>query len=56
MEKLDKTPLGLWYPTVMRWKTGRLHTDGKTMIRDQVKQFYLDFKADMPDSLFKVPQ
>lgn len=53
MEKIDKSPSGIWYPTVMRWKTGSLLSDGSTSMRDQVKQYFLDFEAELPDSLFK---
>ena len=54
IEKLARTPRGLWYPEVMRWKVGKVHDDGRSPTYDQVKHFYLDFTTEMPDSLFEV--
>ncbi|MFT5095831.1 MAG: hypothetical protein ACI93T_004690, partial [Porticoccaceae bacterium] len=51
MEELAQTPRGLWYPTIMRWKVGRIR-DGQPPVYDQIIHFYLDFKTEMPDSLF----
>ncbi|MFT4554921.1 MAG: hypothetical protein ACI92S_000250 [Planctomycetaceae bacterium] len=54
MEELAQSPRGLWYPTVMRWKVGKVHEDGRPPKSDQVRHFYLDFETEMPDSLFSV--
>ena len=54
MEELAQSPRGLWYPTVMRWKVGKVHEDGRPPTFDQVRHFYLDFETEMPDSLFSV--
>jgi hypothetical protein len=52
IEELAETPRGLWYPTIMRWKVGRIR-DGRPPVYDQIRHFYLDFKTEMPDSLFR---
>lgn len=49
IEKLAQTPRGIWYPMIMRWKVGK----GRSPAYDQVRHFYLDFKTEMPDSLFR---
>jgi len=53
MERLEQTPTGAWYPTVARWKNWLKAIPGKREGCDKITLFYLDFKADLPDSLFE---
>jgi len=39
IERMDRTPSGIWYPQVVKGTSGTMH-------------FYLDFKAEIPDELF----
>jgi hypothetical protein len=48
-EKMDHSPSGLWYPTLVSEKMRS--DDGK--VRDQFFRFALDFKADFGDNVFK---
>jgi hypothetical protein len=48
-EKMDHSPSGLWYPTLVSEKLRG--ADGK--VREQFYRFALDFKADFADNLFK---
>ena len=51
MERLEQTPSGVWYPTVVRRKNC-IKPEGKPAL-DMVTRFYMDFKADVPDSVFE---
>lgn len=52
-EGLRQTPNGIWYPTVVRWKNqGMERQDGEGRA-DAVWYLYVDFDAELPDSLFK---
>lgn len=53
MERLEQTPTGVWYPTVARWKNWLRAIPGEREARDKITRFYLDFKTDLPDSLFE---
>lgn len=50
-EEFAQTPSGIWYATVARWmstdQVASPHKDGL------VYRFFVDFKADIPDSLFQ---
>jgi hypothetical protein len=48
-EKMDHSPSGLWYPTLVSEKLRG--ADGK--VREQYYRFALDFKADFGDNVFK---
>jgi hypothetical protein len=48
-EKMDRSPSGLWYPTLVSEKL-RV-ADGK--VTEQFYRFALDFKADFGDNVFK---
>ena len=51
-----RTPRGVWYPTVLRWKNASSSANkakpGGIEFHDQVTYFYLDFTAELPDELF----
>jgi hypothetical protein len=54
IEETARSPQAVWYATkVRRHFPG---PDGKATSRDQVYQIYMDFKADLPDSLFEPPR
>jgi hypothetical protein len=46
MEGLAQSPSGAWYPTLVRRKTTKFHTE-------QVWKFHLDFEVPIPDELFR---
>src|SRR5262249_55488280 len=48
-EKMDKSPSGLWYPTLV--SENLRGGDGK--VNEQFYRFALDFKADLADNVFK---
>jgi hypothetical protein len=48
-EKMDRSPSGLWYPTLVSEKLRG--ADGK--VSEQFYRFALDFKADFADNVFK---
>ena len=53
LDNFQPTPSGIWIPTRVRWKNSvDLYEDG-TFRGDQVKRFYHDFKAELPDDLFR---
>jgi len=51
-----QTPDGIWYPTVSRWKNAssapNKNKPGGLEFQDEVRYFYLDFTAELPDELF----
>jgi hypothetical protein len=51
-EEYARTPTGIWYPAVVRrlWP-GKVTPPAKR--GNTVFWFFVDFKADMPDSLFQ---
>ena len=51
-EGLQQTPNGIWYPTVVRWKNRGIERENGEGRADQVSYIYVDFDADLPDSLF----
>jgi len=53
IDKMAKSPQGTWYATQIRRKGAIRHSDGKTS--DQIINIYVDFNADLPDSLFEPP-
>lgn len=53
IEKMAQSPNGVWHATRIRRKRAIGYPDGKR--RDQVNDLYLDFNADLPDSLFDLP-
>jgi hypothetical protein len=44
LDDFRQSPRGVWYPTVIRWKT-------ETGV--QTRCYYLDFNVELPDELFK---
>jgi hypothetical protein len=55
LEEFVKSPTGQWYPTTIRRKNAVHKTDkeGQEVLSDDVRTFYYDFKAELPDDLFK---
>jgi hypothetical protein len=53
MERLEQTPGGVWYPTRVRRKNCAAREPGGKLDLDLVTWFYMDFKAEVPDSLFE---
>ncbi|MBC8871449.1 MAG: anti-sigma factor [Planctomycetes bacterium] len=51
-----QTPTGIWYPTVSRWKHSswppNKNKPGGLELHGEVRYFYLDFTAELPDELF----
>jgi len=52
MERLEQTPSGIWYPTIVRRKNCVSVGAGGKLDTDMVTRFYLDFEAKLPDRLF----
>jgi len=52
-EGLQQTPNGLWYPTVVRWKNHGMEQEDGEGRADAVWYLYVDFDAELPDSLFQ---
>jgi hypothetical protein len=52
-EKLVESPNGFWYPTIVRLKKSSEKNDDGEGRYDQVWLYYVDFNAELPDSLFK---
>ena len=54
VEETARSPQGVWYATrVRRSFPGQA---GKTKSGDQIYHIYVDFDADLPDSLFQPPK
>jgi hypothetical protein len=51
VEEVSKSPQGVWYASRVRRTSGRKGTSP-----DQIYHFYVDFSADLPDSLFDPPR
>jgi hypothetical protein len=53
---LRQSPRGVWYPTVVRWKTSAWPENkdkpSGVEFHDETTYFCLDFSADLPDALF----
>jgi hypothetical protein len=54
IEETARSPQGVWYATKFRRHFPT--TDGKPGQSDQIYYIYLDFKAELPDSLFDPPR
>jgi len=54
IEETARSPQGVWYATKVRRRFPR--PAGKAPQADQVYYMYIDFKADLPDSLFEAPK
>ncbi len=54
VEETARSPQGVWYATRVRRRFPG--TAGKATSPDQVFHIYIDFRADLPDSLFEPPQ
>lgn len=54
VEEMAQSPQGTWYATRFRLKNAARDSSGKTY--DIVIHFYVDFDADLPDSLFEPPK
>jgi hypothetical protein len=52
LEKVDRSPLGYWYPLVMRHQAAAI-VQGTGEVIDHVYRYHLDFKTDIPDRLFR---
>jgi hypothetical protein len=52
--ELNRSPSGFWYPRVVRQAQNSLTEDG--IWKDSYYRFYLDFEAEIPDSLFDVTE
>jgi len=53
VEELAQSPRGHWYPTRVRRKNAVRSADRATVLGDQIFHFFLDFDAELPDSLFE---
>jgi hypothetical protein len=53
VEETDRSPQGVWYATKVRLKNAVHDAKGKS--HDQIYHIYVDFGADLPDSLFDPP-
>src|SRR5207247_2196166 len=56
MERLEQSPTGIWYPTMVRHEhSGPAPKPGEPAqpLSISVTWFYVDFKAEMPDRLFE---
>ncbi len=55
-DDFHQTPRGIWYPTVSRWKIASASQNKSKPsgfeFHDEVRYFYLDFTAELPDELF----
>lgn len=54
VEETARSPRGVWYATRIRWKNAARDEHGKES--DQIYHIYVDFDAELPDSLFEVPK
>jgi hypothetical protein len=52
IEKLTQNPQGRWFPTIIHNLVRYKEPDGNGL-EDEILQFYYDFDATMPDSLFE---
>ncbi|MBN2294074.1 MAG: hypothetical protein JXM70_16730 [Pirellulales bacterium] len=52
MQQLALSPNGLWYPVVVRHVKNVHNNDGN--VSDSYSRYYLDFEADIPDTMFDV--
>ena len=54
IDEMARSPNGTWYATRIRNKGGvRVPSEGK--VYDQMIDIYVDFNAELPDSLFEPP-
>ena len=53
IDRMARSPSGVWYATRIRRKDAIRHSDGTTS--DQVHDIHVDFNVDLPDSLFEPP-
>jgi len=53
MEDFKQSPEGFWYPTVVRQKTVTGDNEDNDDSWDKVYRYFLDFEAEIPDSLFE---
>jgi len=53
VEETARSPQGVWFATKIRRKNPS--RDGKSKPIDQVYHIYVDFDAELPDSLFEPP-
>ncbi len=53
IEETARSPQGVWYATKVRRKNAAKDEDGKE--HDQIYHIYVDFEAELPDSLFEPP-
>jgi hypothetical protein len=52
-ERFVKSPLGVWYPTIVRRRAGGEAGDAPKDESQYTTHYQLDFEAELPDSLFK---
>lgn len=53
IEETARSPQGVWYATKARQKNPAKQADGKS--NDSIYHMYVDFDAELPESLFAVP-
>ena len=53
IENFKQSPEGFWYPTVVRQKTVTGSNEDNDDSWDRVYRYFLDFEAEIPDSLFE---
>ncbi len=60
MENFQKSPEGVWYPTIVwnKQPAARINAQGREVIqsRQYVIRYHFDFDADLPDSLFQIDE
>lgn len=53
MEDLERSPRGIWYPTLVRRKVTQDPPPEGNWTDETVHRFFLDFEAEIPDDLFR---
>ncbi|HVW39079.1 MAG TPA: hypothetical protein VHB99_17310 [Pirellulales bacterium] len=52
MEDFERSPRGIWYPTLVRRKVTMDPPPAENWTDETVMRFFLDFEAEIPDELF----
>lgn len=53
MEDFERSPRGIWYPTIVRRKVTMAPPPGENWRSETVTRFFLDFESEIPDDLFR---
>lgn len=53
MEDFERSPRGIWYPTIVRRRVTMDPPPAENWNGDTVTRFFLDFEAEIPDELFR---